>query len=69
MISTAKNESDERDEPICCDDLRDIVQELDSAKEQIASLERQLSVGRCDFLNDDCFAEEMLFSENRETAL
>lgn len=70
MISVVNDECDVKDELFCCDKLRDIAEELDSAKEKIAALEQRLSLGRCDFDDDeDCFDGEMLYSENKETAL
>ena len=72
MISNVSEESDDVDvksELFCCDKLRDISEELDSAKEQIAALEQRLSLGRCDFDDEDCFDGEMLYSDNKETAL
>ena len=71
MISTAIIESDDvKGELSCCDKLRDITEELDSAKEQIAALEQRLSLGRADdFDDEDILDGDMLYSENKETAL
>ena len=71
MISNGSKESEVKgEEPFCCDKLRDITEELESAKEHIAALEQRLSHGRCDDIDEEeCFDGEMLYSENKETAL
>ena len=72
MISKVRSEGDDGHAKLsCCDKLRDITEELDSAKEQIAALEQQLSLGGCceDLDADDCYNGELLYAENKETAL
>ena len=71
MISNISNERHDAEGDLsCCDKLRDITEELDSAKEQIVALEQRLSFGRADdFDDEDILDGDMVYSENKETAL